>query len=111
MHGLATLWLNGNLPGQLGDDPEQIARAVAIYLQVPDSLQPAPEAGSGHPVSAGHAADEFCSVGAGHPRGHDNSGLATVSRPTGTAWAVVRKAYVPAGSPGRERGVGMAAQL
>jgi AcrR family transcriptional regulator len=32
VHGLATLWLNQNLPPQLGDDPEQIARQVAHYL-------------------------------------------------------------------------------
>jgi AcrR family transcriptional regulator len=32
VHGLATLWLNQNLPPQLGDDPEQIAREVAQYL-------------------------------------------------------------------------------
>jgi len=32
VHGLATLWLNQNLPPQLGDDPEQIAREVARYL-------------------------------------------------------------------------------
>lgn len=32
VHGLATLWLNRNLPPQLGDDPEQIAREVARYL-------------------------------------------------------------------------------
>jgi AcrR family transcriptional regulator len=32
VHGLATLWLNHNLPPQLGDDPEQIARDVAHYL-------------------------------------------------------------------------------
>ena len=31
-HGLATLWLNHNLPRQLGDDPEQITREVARYL-------------------------------------------------------------------------------
>jgi AcrR family transcriptional regulator len=31
-HGLATLWLNRNLPPQLGDDPEQITREVARYL-------------------------------------------------------------------------------
>lgn len=31
-HGLATLWINGNLPPQLGDDPETIARDVAAYL-------------------------------------------------------------------------------
>ena len=32
VHGLATLWLNGNLPPQIGDDPEEIARTVASYL-------------------------------------------------------------------------------
>jgi len=36
VHGIATLWLNGNLPGQLGDDPEEITRLVAPYLNVPD---------------------------------------------------------------------------
>lgn len=28
-HGLATLWLNGNLPEGLGNDPEEITRLVA----------------------------------------------------------------------------------
>jgi AcrR family transcriptional regulator len=32
VHGLVTLWLNRNLPPQLGDDPEQITREVARYL-------------------------------------------------------------------------------
>jgi AcrR family transcriptional regulator len=32
VHGLATLWLNQNLPPELGDDPKQIAREVAHYL-------------------------------------------------------------------------------
>jgi AcrR family transcriptional regulator len=32
VHGLASLWLNHNLPPQLGDDPEQITRDVAHYL-------------------------------------------------------------------------------
>jgi AcrR family transcriptional regulator len=32
VHGLATLWLNQNLPPQLADDPEQITREVARYL-------------------------------------------------------------------------------
>jgi AcrR family transcriptional regulator len=32
VHGLATLWLNGNLPAQLGDDPEEITRVVAAHL-------------------------------------------------------------------------------
>src|SRR5215472_10700752 len=34
VHGLATLWLNGNLPKQLGDDPEQITRLIAPYLSI-----------------------------------------------------------------------------
>jgi AcrR family transcriptional regulator len=33
VHGLATLWLNGNLPAQLGDDPEEITRVVAAHLR------------------------------------------------------------------------------
>jgi AcrR family transcriptional regulator len=32
VHGLASLWLNHNLPPQLGGDPEQITRDVARYL-------------------------------------------------------------------------------
>ena len=32
VHGLATLWLNHNLPPELGDDPEQITREVAHHL-------------------------------------------------------------------------------
>ncbi len=35
VHGLATLWLNGNLPQQLGSDPEEITRLVARYLNTP----------------------------------------------------------------------------
>jgi AcrR family transcriptional regulator len=35
VHGLATLWLNGNLPAQLGDDPEEITRVVAAHLCPP----------------------------------------------------------------------------
>ena len=35
VHGLATLWLNGNLPAQLGDDPEEITRIVAAHLDPP----------------------------------------------------------------------------
>jgi len=38
VHGLATLWLNGNLPGQLGDDPEEITRLVAPYLSIPETM-------------------------------------------------------------------------
>ena len=36
VHGLATLWLNGILPEQLGSDPEQITRLVAPYLSIPE---------------------------------------------------------------------------
>jgi hypothetical protein len=32
VHGLATLWLNGNLPVALGDDPLAVARAVLAHL-------------------------------------------------------------------------------
>lgn len=32
VHGLAGLWLGGNLPPQLGDDPEEITRVVAAML-------------------------------------------------------------------------------
>jgi AcrR family transcriptional regulator len=32
VHGFATLWLNGALPPELGDDPETVARAVAAIL-------------------------------------------------------------------------------
>lgn len=35
VHGLATLWLNGNLPQQLGNDPEEITRIAAHYLRIP----------------------------------------------------------------------------
>jgi AcrR family transcriptional regulator len=35
VHGLATLWLNGNLPAQLGDDPEEITRVVTAHLSPP----------------------------------------------------------------------------
>ena len=35
VHGLATLWLNGNLPPQLGSDPAEITRLIAPYLRLP----------------------------------------------------------------------------
>jgi AcrR family transcriptional regulator len=35
VHGLATLWLNDNLPEQLGHDPEAITRLVAAHLRIP----------------------------------------------------------------------------
>jgi AcrR family transcriptional regulator len=41
VHGLATLWLNGNLPQQLGNDPEEITRLVARYLSTPVAGGPA----------------------------------------------------------------------
>ncbi len=34
VHGIATLWLNGNLPPRLGADPEEITRAIASRLPV-----------------------------------------------------------------------------
>jgi AcrR family transcriptional regulator len=39
VHGLATLWLNGNLPERLGHDPEEITRVVAPHLHGPRSLR------------------------------------------------------------------------
>jgi len=39
VHGLAMLWLNGNLPERLGHDPEEITRIVAPHLRVPESLR------------------------------------------------------------------------
>jgi Ferritin-like len=44
VHGLATLWLNGNLPEQLGSDPEEITRTVARYLSLPETITAAAEA-------------------------------------------------------------------
>jgi AcrR family transcriptional regulator len=35
VHGIATLWLNGNLPKALGSDPEAIARVIAAHLRAP----------------------------------------------------------------------------
>lgn len=42
MHGVATLWLNGNMPPPLGDDPEAIARLVAKHLDVAPLGEPGP---------------------------------------------------------------------
>ena len=43
VHGIATLWLNGNLPSELGDDPELITRMIAPYLSIPASLAVLPQ--------------------------------------------------------------------
>jgi len=40
VHGIAQLWLSGNLPAELGDDAEQIARRVAVLLG-PERVSPA----------------------------------------------------------------------
>src|SRR6266480_353535 len=40
VYGLATLWLNGNLPEGLGNDPEEITRLVARYLNLPGTTSP-----------------------------------------------------------------------
>ena len=42
VHGLATLWLNGNLPEALGNDPEHITRLIAPYLSLPGQPDPPP---------------------------------------------------------------------
>jgi AcrR family transcriptional regulator len=39
VHGIATLWLNGNLPKALGSDPEAIARVIAAHLRAPPRRQ------------------------------------------------------------------------
>jgi AcrR family transcriptional regulator len=38
VHGLATLWLSGNLPPALGDDPEAVTRTVAAHLRLPSGV-------------------------------------------------------------------------
>jgi AcrR family transcriptional regulator len=38
VHGLATLWLSGNLPPALGDDPEAVTRTVAAHLRLPPGV-------------------------------------------------------------------------
>ena len=35
VHGLATLWLDGNVPSRLGSDPAAVARTVAARLHAP----------------------------------------------------------------------------
>jgi AcrR family transcriptional regulator len=35
VHGFATLWLGGNIPPRLGDNPEEIARLILVHLQSP----------------------------------------------------------------------------
>ena len=32
VHGIVALWVNGNLPAELGDDPEQIVRLAGRHL-------------------------------------------------------------------------------
>lgn len=47
VHGLATLWLSGNLPPALGDDPEAVTRTVAAHLRLPPGVaggEPGPPA-------------------------------------------------------------------
>lgn len=34
VHGLATLWRNGNVPPALGSDPLEVTRLVARHLRV-----------------------------------------------------------------------------
>ena len=43
VHGLATLWLTGNLPPDLTHDPDELTRAVARHLFPPSA--PTPPAG------------------------------------------------------------------
>jgi AcrR family transcriptional regulator len=34
VHGIATLWLDGNLPAELGNDPEEITHRLASHLRL-----------------------------------------------------------------------------
>ena len=47
VHGLATLWLNGNLPQQLGNDPEEIARPGRALPEHPGKPRRTPPAATG----------------------------------------------------------------
>jgi AcrR family transcriptional regulator len=49
VHGLATLWLGGNLPPALGDDPEAVTRLVAAHLRLPPGV--AGDAPAGEPLA------------------------------------------------------------
>jgi AcrR family transcriptional regulator len=62
VHGLATLWLNGNLPAQLGDDPEEITRVVAAHLD-PPRQDPALAARQPGKASGGRIADSTRGAG------------------------------------------------
>ena len=55
VHGLATLWLNGNLPEGLGNDPEEITRLVAPYLSLPEQRHP--------PLTPAKAPGQAASIG------------------------------------------------
>ncbi len=48
VHGLATLWLSGNLPDELRTDPDALARAVAAHL-FPRAGSDSPDAVRNHP--------------------------------------------------------------
>ena len=53
VHGLATLWLSGNLPPALGDDPEAVTRLVAAHLRLPPGV--AGDAPVGDPLAPDRA--------------------------------------------------------
>ena len=52
VHGLATLWLAGNLPADLAADPDALARAVAAHL-FPRPAAESPDAVRDHPDGRG----------------------------------------------------------
>jgi AcrR family transcriptional regulator len=54
VHGLATLWLSGNLPPALGDDPEAVTRSVAARLQLPAGVGGRARPASGKPLPSPH---------------------------------------------------------
>lgn len=85
VHGLATLWLNGNLPAQLGDDPEEITRVVAAHLD-PPRRDPALAGGNRARLSA--AASQTARTGEGSScRTQGRRGTPAGSRPVRTTAA------------------------
>jgi AcrR family transcriptional regulator len=40
VHGIATLWLDGNLPTELGNDPEEITHRLASHLRLDQRPSP-----------------------------------------------------------------------
>jgi AcrR family transcriptional regulator len=54
VHGLATLWLAGNLPPALGHDPDAVTRAVAAHLRLPPGVAGDPRPPAAEPLPSPH---------------------------------------------------------